>query len=74
MDETSVKDILTQDSRLKIFTLFNEVQPENALYPIDVTLSGMVIDVRDEQQQNVLLPIDVTLSGITKLVNNSSFK
>ena len=39
-------------------------QPLNALLSIDVTLSGIVIEVRDEQLRNALLPIDVTLFGI----------
>ena len=37
---------------------------ENALSPIDVTLSGMVTDVKPLQPEKAYSPIDVTLSGM----------
>ena len=40
------------------------LQPENAEYLIDVTLSGMVMLVRLLQPENAESPIDVTLSGM----------
>ena len=40
------------------------MHPLNALSPMDVTLSGMVIEANDEQPLNAYLPIDVTLSGM----------
>ena len=39
-------------------------QPEKALYPISVTLLGMVTDVRPEHDLNASFPIDVTLLGM----------
>ena len=35
---------------------------------MDVTLSGMVMLVREEQLLNVPIPMDVTLSGMVMLV------
>ena len=43
-------------------------QPANALFPILVTLSGMVILVRLLQYKNAYQPISVTPSGIVTLV------
>ena len=39
-------------------------QPENALPPMVVTLSGMVMEARAEQPENALSPMVVTLSGM----------
>ena len=39
-------------------------QPEKAELPIDVTLSGMVTDVKPLQSRKAELSIDVTLSGM----------
>ena len=39
----------------------------NALLPIEVTLSGIVMLVRLVQSRNAQLPIEVTLSGIVML-------
>ena len=47
--------------------LSRDVQPEN-ISLIDVTPSGIVMLIRDEQKENDSLPIDVTLSGIVMLV------
>ena len=46
----------------------NDVQPKNALFPILVTLSRIVILVNDAQFTNAPAPILVTLSGIVILV------
>ena len=48
--------------------LVNDEQPENALSPIEVTLSGIVTLVNDEHPLNP--PIEVTPSGITTLVSD----
>ena len=40
------------------------VQPEKALEPMLVTLSGMIMVVRLVQPENAYLPMLVTLSGI----------
>ena len=40
----------------------------NAELPIEVTLSGIVTLVSEEQYSNALSPIEVTLSGIVTLV------
>ena len=45
-------------------------QPENAPYPMLVTLSGIVTEVSPEQPQNALSPMRVTLSGIVIEVNS----
>ena len=41
-----------------------EVQPENAVHSMLVTLIGMVTEVRPVQSSNALPPILVTLSGM----------
>ena len=64
LDVPEGKNKLHHDSIFNIFTLFKDKHSENALYPIDVTLSGMVIDVRDEQLENALSPIVLTLFGM----------
>ena len=43
--------------------------PENASSPIDVTLFGIVIEVKPLQSENAEEPIDVTLLGIVIEVN-----
>ena len=49
------------------------MQPENALYPIQVTLLGIVTFVSEVQPENTEplspFPIEVTLSGIVTLVS-----
>ena len=42
----------------------------NAELPIEVTLSGITMLVRDVQPENALFPTLVTLSGITMLVSD----
>ena len=42
---------------------------EKACNPIDVTLSGMVMLVSEEQDWKALFPIEVTLSGMVMLVS-----
>ena len=49
--------------------LVKELQPENALSPILVTLFEIVMFVKELQPSNALSPILVTLSGITILSN-----
>ena len=44
---------------------FKDKQSVNALFPIDVTLDGIVINVSDLQEQKAQLPIDVTPFGMT---------
>jgi hypothetical protein len=44
-------------------------QPENAEFPILVTLLGMVTEVRPEQPENAEFPILVTLLGIVMVVS-----
>ena len=39
--------------------------PENALYPIEVTCSGILIVVNDVHPENALFSIEVTCSGIS---------
>ena len=53
--------------------LDNEEQPQNALVPIDVTLSGIVIFAKERQSLNALSPIDVTLSDIVNSVKAVQF-
>ena len=43
--------------------------PENALYPIEVTCSGILIVVNDVHPENALFPIEVTLEGMSIVVN-----
>ena len=40
------------------------MQLKNAYFPISVTLSGIVIEVKPVQSENACQPMDVTLSGI----------
>ena len=42
-----------------IETVSSLEQPENVLSPMDVTASGMLIDVSEEHLLNAELPIDV---------------
>ena len=46
-------------------TLVNLGQPENALFPMLVTLEGMVTLVKLVHHSNALSPMVVTLEGIT---------
>ena len=50
------------------FTLARRVASRNALLPIEVTLSGMVMLVRRVVSRNAELPIEVTLFGMVTLV------
>ena len=50
------------------YTDVNLLQPLNAKFPIEVTLSGIVTLVRLSHPQNASSPIEVTLSGIVTLV------
>ena len=50
-------------------TVSRSEQPEKALAPIVVTLSGIVIDVSPEQPEKALAPMVVTLSGIVIAVS-----
>jgi hypothetical protein len=43
----------------------SDKHPKNAYLPIDVTLSGIIIEDSNERAQNTDSPIDVTLSEIT---------
>jgi hypothetical protein len=45
-------------------TLVSDLQPENAEYPIEVTLSGIVILVRLRHSENAERPIFVVPPGI----------
>ena len=47
-----------------IVTFVNAVANWNTLEPIDVTLGGMLIDVKLDVLLNAELPIDVTVAGI----------
>ena len=44
------------------------MQDENAAYPMDVTLLGMVTEVRAVQDENAESPMDVTPSEMVKEV------
>ena len=44
---------------------FSPVQPEKACFPIDVTLLGILMEVKLVQPEKALSPIDVTLLGIS---------
>ena len=48
-----------------------EVQNSKALFPMLVTLFGIVIEVREEQPWNAESPMLVTLSGIVTEVRDS---
>ena len=52
-----------------IFTFFNDVQSSNALPPISVTLSGIVMSVRLLQFATPLYSITVTVPGIVNFSN-----
>ena len=52
---------------LERFTLFNDVQPENAFAPIDVTSSGMFIELI-LVLENAEEPIDLTDCGMVIVV------
>ena len=52
-----------------IVTLVSELQPSNALLPIEVTLLPIVTLVSPLQSANATEPIEVTLSGIVTLVS-----
>jgi len=43
----------------------SEVAFQNAVFPIDVTLVGIVIEVSEDAPKNAPAPIDVTPAGIT---------
>ena len=47
------------------FTLINDVHPENASFPIDVTLFGIVTFINVLQSSNAFYSIDITLEGTT---------
>ena len=49
------------------------MQSEKAKSPIEVTLFGIVIEVRDSQWEKALLPILVTLFGIVIEVRDSQW-
>ena len=57
-------------AKSEIWTSVSLEQPENALTPMLVTLSGIVIDVSLEQPENAEVPMLVTLSGIVIDVNS----
>ena len=42
---------------------------ENALFPMDVTLLGMVTVVRPIHEENALFPMDVTLLGMVVVLH-----
>lgn len=44
----------------------NDEQPPKALFPIEVTFSGIVIELREEQPLKAYSPMDFTDSGIVK--------
>ena len=52
-----------------IVTVVNLTQLAKALLPIDVTLSGMLIEVNPAHPSKALMPIDVTPSGMLIEVN-----
>ena len=51
-------------TQFSITTILSLLQYPNALLPIEVTLLGIITEVREVQTENALLPIDVTLLGI----------
>ena len=54
-------------------TLLKPVQLLKAPVPIDVTLSWMVKEVRQDAPWKVSSPMTVTLLGITNWLNNEPF-
>ena len=54
---TALPGLTTMDSK--------EEQPQNADFPIEVTLSGITIDFKEVRPLNASSPIEVTPSGIT---------
>jgi hypothetical protein len=66
---TSVPIII--DDVDKMYTLFNKLQPENALFSMEVTLIGIIILLNALQPEKTLVPIEVNLElvGIVILVN-----
>ena len=46
------------------FNVVKPLQPENALYPMEVTLFGIVTEVKPLQSSNAEPPIEVTLFGM----------
>ena len=48
--------------------VFNDGQPENALLPTDITLSGIVTDVKDEQPEKASLKINLQPLGILQFI------
>ena len=55
-----VSDIVVIPIPIEMLSLFSFVQPLNALFPMLVTESGMVMDVRERQPSNALSTIIVT--------------
>ena len=43
------------------FNVVKPLQRSNALFPMEVTLFGMVTEVKPRQSQNAPLPMEVTL-------------
>ena len=56
---------------LETVTVLRLRQSENASYPIEVTLEGMVTLVRLLHPRNALSPIEITLEGMVMLVRLS---
>ena len=46
------------------FSVVKPLQPQNAKYPMEVTLFGIVTEVKPLQPQNADFPIEVTLLGM----------
>ena len=46
------------------FSVVKPLQPENALFPMEVTLFGRVTEVKPLQPENASSPMEVTLLGI----------
>ena len=55
------------------FTISSPVQPSKAYLPINVTLSGMVMEVRLLQPEKADCPTESTLSGIVMEVRLLQF-
>jgi hypothetical protein len=53
---------------LEAFRFVRLLHPENAPCPMEVTLSGIEMDVRPEQDLKAETPMEVTLLGIVMLV------
>ena len=69
---TTVFNLLLRTYEIAIVGIvaFSIGQPENAAYPIEVTLFPIVMLVRPLQSSNAKSPIEVTLSGIVTLVRD----